>query len=406
MSTTAVNPTNNDFPGRGKRKPQINLPLDLIFLDTENPRLAKQRDAIEELDILRTLYEEYDLEELAMSMSANGYFDEEPIIVVPRTFPADFVYDETKSPDEIQEELRSLIEQGLIDFVVVEGNRRIGTCKLLTDEARRIALEINNSFFETPANPAIIDDLRMIPAIVYGNRDRVSPYLGVRHISGLLKWDAFAKAAYIAQNIENGVTAEQLTYAQSIAKLRALIPDRTDAIRKQYLCYRVIAEAEIKLGFDTSEIKDRFSLLTLAINSPSIRSYAGIPSYKEANFDEDIIPPDHTNKLQHVLTWIYGHGDTDPILTDSRLITSRLAPVLASTIATDYLLANNNLNDAYERSDGDKEYILKKLANAAREVRFAAQDDYVNRFKSDQLFLDAIEVVTGLIAELNAKTNA
>ena len=41
-----------DFPGSGGRKPQINLPLDLIFLDTENPRLAKQRDAVEEIDIL------------------------------------------------------------------------------------------------------------------------------------------------------------------------------------------------------------------------------------------------------------------------------------------------------------------------------------------------------------------
>ncbi|GAB3921792.1 hypothetical protein [Mucilaginibacter myungsuensis] len=39
----------------------------MIFLDTENPRLAKQRHAVEELDILRTLYDEYDLNELAMS---------------------------------------------------------------------------------------------------------------------------------------------------------------------------------------------------------------------------------------------------------------------------------------------------------------------------------------------------
>ncbi|MBB5396707.1 hypothetical protein [Mucilaginibacter sp. AK015] len=388
-----------DFPGRGKRKPQINIPLDIISLDTANPRLAKQRDAIEDIDILRTLYTEYDLEELAMSMAANGYFDEEPIIVVPKSLPEGYEIDEDKSPDEIQEELKAFIESGTISFIVVEGNRRIGTAKILTSEEIRNTLNIRGAVFSTPANPAIVDDLRTIPAIVYADRNKVSPYLGVRHISGLLKWDAYAKAAYIAQNIEQSVQAGA-SYSESITKLQSHLPDRSDIIKKQYLCYRVLAEAERKLQYDTAEIKDRFSLITVALNSPAIRSYIGVASYRDADFDHDIVPDDHIDELRDVLTWIYGNGDIEPILTDSRLITSRLAPVLASAAATAYLKANNNLNDAYERSDGEKNYVLKKLANASRDIRFAAR--YVQAYRTDEQYVQAIDETLLLITELKA----
>lgn len=399
MPTSEELITGADFPGRGKRKPQINIPLNIISLDAENPRLAKQREAVEDIDILRTLYTEYDLEELAMSMTANGYFDEEPIIVVPKSLPEGYEIDENKSPDEIQEELKSFIESGNICFIVVEGNRRIGTAKILTSEEIRNTLNIRGAVFSTPDNPAIVDDLQTIPAIVYSDRNKVSPYLGVRHISGLLKWDAYAKAAYIAQNIEQNVQ-EGASYAKSIAKLQSHLPDRSDIIKKQYLCYRVLAEAEQKLQYDTAEIKDRFSLITVALNSPAIRSYIGVPSYRDADFDHDIVPNDYIEKLHDVLTWIYGTGDIEPILTDSRLITSRLAPVLANPAATTYLKSNNNLNDAYERSDGEKNYVLKKLANVSRDIRFAIR--YVETFKTDEQYLRAVDENLSLILELKA----
>ena len=330
-------------------------------------------------------------------MSSNGYFDEEPIIVVPRNLPKDYSIDDQKHPDLVQNELKELILNQQIDFVVVEGNRRMATAKILTSQDYRTKLNITHPTFAAPKNPKIVEDLRTIPAIVYTDRAKVSPYLGVRHISGLLKWDAFAKAAYIAQNIQDEVLKGN-SYAASISEVQSRIPDRSDVIRKQYLCYCVLMRAEQALQFDVSNIKDRFSLLTVALNSPSIRTYIGAPSYREADFDVDIVPQDKLENLERVLTWIYGNGDTDPILTDSRLITSRLAPVLASDTATEYLIDNQNLNDAYERSDGERNYILKKLSNAERDLIFATK--YVEKYGTDESYQQLVENCYKLISEL------
>ncbi len=384
------------FPGRGGRKPQINIPLEKILLDIQNPRLAKQKEFADELDIIRTLYEDYDIEDLASSMSTNGYFDEEPIIVVPSELPQGYVLDEQLPVDSIQEELKRLISENLITFTVVEGNRRITTAKILTNETIRNHLGIRPGMISLPVHSEITNDLLTIPAIVYTDRKKVSPYLGVRHISGLLKWDAYAKAAYIAQNIEDGVS-DGKSYDESIKLLQRHIPDRTDGIRKQYLYYRVLNEAQAKLDFDTSVIKDKFSLITLAINSPSIRTYMGVPTYKEANFDAPLVSEENLPNLKDVLTWIYGNDDIKPVLTDSRLITSKLAPVVASDVAREYLKLTANLTDAYDRSNGEKNYVVRKLDTARANISFA--EKYL-KYKDDSEFLEAIDRCEAAVIKL------
>lgn len=166
--------------------------------------------------------------------------------------------------------------------------------------------------------------MSLIPAIIYSNREDVGPYLGVRHITGLLKWDAYAKAAYIAQTVEEKV-AKGLSIDDSIKQVQLQIADRSDVIKKQYLCFKIMKEAEDDLNFETKNIKDKFSLLTVALNSPAIRLYVGSPTHKDAKFDSRIIPVDKIEQLRHLLTWIYGDGKREPILSDSRRITKELA---------------------------------------------------------------------------------
>ena len=65
-----------------------------------------------------------------------------------------------------------------------------------------------------------------------------------------------------------------------------------------------------------------------------------------------------------------------PILTDSRNITSRLSPVLADEDATDYLIKYGNLEEAYERSGGEKIFLMKKLNNALKNMQSALSIAY------------------------------
>ena len=70
--------------GIGGKRPQLNLSVESLFLDPENPRLPEKIQGGNEDVLLLSLYEDFDLRELADSLSKNGYFDEEPLVGIPK----------------------------------------------------------------------------------------------------------------------------------------------------------------------------------------------------------------------------------------------------------------------------------------------------------------------------------
>ena len=66
-----------NLAGAGRKRPQLNIPVELLNLDQDNPRLARDGKGSTQLDLLSTLYSDFDIDEIAYSMSENGYFDEE-----------------------------------------------------------------------------------------------------------------------------------------------------------------------------------------------------------------------------------------------------------------------------------------------------------------------------------------
>src|ERR1035437_5765184 len=86
------------------------LPTDQLLLDAQNPRLASGVAAKTQDDLLKVLWEEMAVDEVALSIAANGFFREEPLFAVP---------------------------DGKGKYTVVEGNRRLAAVILLRDEAKR-----------------------------------------------------------------------------------------------------------------------------------------------------------------------------------------------------------------------------------------------------------------------------
>lgn len=351
--------------GFGRKRPQLNIPIELLDLDTTNPRLANEGKGNTQFDLVSLLYNDFDLEELAYSMAENGYFDEEPIVVIPVKFPPGITLSD--DIEKQQKELQTIVDKKQIRFIVVEGNRRTATVKILTDDSLKKRLDVGSDF-PKPLKKAE-EDLKIIPAIYYPDRTDISAYLGVRHIAGLLKWEAYAKAVFLASRIEAGIKRNK-TVEQSITEVQRQTADRSDVIRKQYQCYLVLKEAEAELSFDISHIKDRFSLITVALTSANIREFIGIKSYRETDFSKRLVPVKKLSNLEKLLLWVYGNNkEKQPILTDSRKITARLAPVLGDADATEYLIKYGLLEEAYERSGGEKMFLLKKLNDAVKNLR-------------------------------------
>ena len=391
------------FAGKGNRRPQLDIQIDLIQVDKKNPRLVPYLENPEEatqFDLISVLFENFDTEAVAMSLVENGYFDEEPIIVVPNNIPANFSFSDYQNPDDLASALKVLVDTDEISFTVVEGNRRTSAIKLITDLSLRKELGIDK-FYPKTEDESIILDISNIPCIIYEKREDVSSYLGVRHIAGLLKWEAFAQAAYTASVIDQELK-KGLSIAESIKQVQKVVGDRSDKLRKQYITYKLFLEARDNFEFNVRPIINKFSLLTVAYNSPSIREYLGVEGYSKVDLEDDLISSEKSSNFINILTWIYGNIDTNeqPVLTDSRKITNTLSHVVTKQEAVDYLLKYKDLSGAYERTNGERVYLSKKMTDASRAMQESLK--FAFKYKNDEELLSQVSELEELIAALKS----
>lgn len=392
-----------ELAGKGNRKPQLDIPIELIDLDSLNPRIVSYTDGnktLSQIDLIKILYEYFDTQTVAMSLVANGYFDEEPIIIVPNSIPEGFSFDAYPDPDTLAAEIKQLVREGLMRFTVVEGNRRVSTIKLLLDQELREKIGVEKSY-PSAIIPNTIEDIRNIPCIIYKNRDEVSTYLGVRHIAGLLKWEAFAKAAYINETIENEIQ-RGIEDSVAVTKVQEIVGDRSDTIRKQYVAYKLFLEARDDLNFDVRPLINNFSLVTVLYNSPGIREYLNVNSYAKVNLKERIVPTEYLNNFENVLTWIFGNSRTGerPVLTDSRNITNKLSYIVNNESARDYLIKYKDLEGAFEHTNGEKEFLARNLTKAARAIQTSLQFAY--KYKNDEVLLKQVQDLEEMLNALKS----
>lgn len=392
-----------EFAGKGGKRPQIQIPITKILLDNQNPRLVQYtsgNDDLSQFDLIKILQENFDTETVAMSLSENGYFDEEPLIVVPNNLPKEINLEEFNY-EEATKILQDFIVNHGLTFTVVEGNRRVSSIKLLTDSALREKLSIEK-FYPKVQTREIIEDISNVPCIVYPNREKVSTYLGVRHIAGLLKWEAFAKAAYIANTIKNEVKKGK-NNAEAIKEVQNNVGDRSDVLKKQFVAYKLWEEAKHDLSkFDTEPILYKFSLLNVLYNSPLIREYIGVKSYSEIDFENRIVPLNKLDEFESVLTWVFGNKfkNESPVLTDSRLITSALSHVVQSPEAISYLKKHKDLEGAFERTNGEKEFLSKNLNKAFLTIQESLGFAY--KYSGDKEIIVKVDELDRIVQVLKA----
>ena len=368
----------------GNKKPLIYVPVDKIELDSKNPRLIPylpEPDKASQFDLLKVLFEYFDTEAIALSLIENGYFEEEPIIIVPNKLSKKINFSSFTNSDKLKTKINDLINENQIMFTVVEGNRRVASIKLLLDYSLRNKLGIEK-YYPKLNKPDIIKDISTIPCIFYENREDIFAYLGVRHIAGLLKWEAFAQAVYTADVIEIEMK-KGLDIREAVKQVQKVVGDRSDKILKQYITYKLFLQARDDIDFDVKPIINYFSLLTVAYNSPSIREYLGVEIYSKVDLNSTIVNTKNLGKFQNILTWIYGNKRTGelPVLTDSRRITDTLSHIVTSEEAIEYLQEYKDIEGAFERTNGERVYLSKKLTGAIRAIQTSLKFAY--KFKND-----------------------
>src|SRR5258708_34520853 len=97
--------------------PIVPIEVDKLLLDYENPRLASGRDGTAQDDIVKLLWTEMSVDEVALSIVANGFFPQDNLFPIPQ------------NPNEKDQKKKK--------YIIEEGNRRLASLRLLRADALR-----------------------------------------------------------------------------------------------------------------------------------------------------------------------------------------------------------------------------------------------------------------------------
>lgn len=334
------------------------VPLRDLLLDPQNPRLPANMQGEDQEDLAVHLELGFDALTVAESIASHGYFGSEPLIVIA--------------------------EDGSDRWVVVEGNRRLTALLGLVDPKIRGQFA-NPSPWEALATQANLSYDDQVPVVVLPDRAAATPIIGFRHISGILQWQPFAQARYIARLVDE----DHMSFAD-VAEMIGV--DRTK-VGNLYRDQAIATQAR-EMGIETGPMEEAFSLLTVAMSTPKLRAHIDAPLGSKAQPGEPPIPSERGPELRELVTWLYGDGDVEPVIGESRDI-SKLGGVVASKTGLSALREGVTLDAAIQKAkDADanpRQRLLSRL-RAGKNALSAALDD-VDEFVDDPEVSDTVDEV-------------
>jgi hypothetical protein len=298
---------------------------DLRF-DPNNPRFYGEDGADDQASMLQALWRDFAVDEIALSIAANGFFEYEPLFVS--------------------------MENG--EHVVVEGNRRLAAVKLLrSPELRR-----NVGATDLPElSPEAVDALARLPVIVTP-RSAIWQYIGFKHVNGPQPWQSFSKAQYIAWvHNDLGVPLEDIA---------GQIGDQHATVKRLYRGLMVLQQAE-EAGFDREDrAKSHFSFshLYTGLDYPGVRKFIGLTEARD--FTPRPINRSKVPALRELCVWLYGSQSRNarPLVQSQNPDLRRLDEVLQSTDGTAALRQGLPLSVSLDISRGDERLFREALVGA------------------------------------------
>lgn len=354
------------------------IEVENLLLDSMNPRLASSDSGPTPtpISLTRTLYSEMSLQEIADSIAQNGYFEHEYLYVIPA-------------------ELEKQGPKG--KFVVVEGNRRLATVKILLDDKLRTLLKATDLPRLSTKQKAALKELPVIKCI---DRKSLWQFLGNRHINGVKPWDAFGKAKYIAYVHEN--------LKVPLDDVAVKIGDRHNTVKRFYRGYCVLRQAE-KFGFDKDDrVRNRFyfSHLYTALDYPEFQKYIGI---NDALLNQgSLVPKSKKKQLLELMGWLYGSRkeDLDPVVKQQNPHLNQLREVVAKPAAVSALHARRSLSAAHLIALGDEKRFEDSLFSAAEDLKTASGVMKTGFNKKRTSVVETIDEIASIAADMHERAHA
>jgi hypothetical protein len=173
--------------------------------------------------------------------------------------------------------------------IVHEGNRRLAALRLLSDPDLRVKMSYQLPELDAPRSPPTELRVRYV-----SSRAEARRFIAFKHITGPLKWDAYAKAKYANDWLKEG---------EDIEVVSKMLGDSHNTVRRLVVGFHVLKQAET-WGFNLNDrTKKRFAFFHLykAISRPSVRAYRGIDDDEE-EFSAIPVPDDKGENLDRLMS--------------------------------------------------------------------------------------------------------
>lgn len=325
--------------------------FDQLTFDKTNPRLMTGDDwAVSDDIALVSAYREIAaLDELVLSISTNGYLNLEPLIIW--------------GPD-----------QG--PFSVLEGNRRLAAMKVISDPELARACKIS---VPSPVLEATLKSFEKVLVIRVADPKDAEAFIGFKHINGPQRWDAYAKARFVAawyrDGKDKGLTIDQIARQTG---------DTNDTVRSYIGSILVLDQAEKAGAF---EIKDRFnkgrfafSHLYTALDRPEYRNHFGLELGWNNAPSNTPVPKEKIETLGEALKYVYGskRDKIKPLVQSQNPHLAQLGKCLSNETALLRLRSGSTLSMAFAEIEGDSMFshaLGELMAKAEKAMSLATKYD-------------------------------
>lgn len=328
----------------------VQLRPDVLDFDLENPRLTQSSltgDESEE-EVIEFLWKEMNVEEIALSIAARGYFEHEPLFAV----------------------------RNRSRYTVIEGNRRLAAVKVL----RSPELQTRISCDLPTVKQEVLDDLEELPVVVTTRKD-VWQYIGFKHVNGPKPWGAVAKAKYIARCVND--------FNVPLDEIPRLIGDTHSTVRRLYRGLMVLEQAQDQNLYDLEDRTNKrlfFSHLYTGLGYPGFQEFLGVE--EEASYKPNPIRQKYKKNLAQLCVWLFGSREAgeQPLIKSQNPDLRRLDEALQTERGRDALTAGLPLDLAYDASIGDDRRFREALIQAKINLEQASGKVHTGfDIKSDQL---------------------
>lgn len=301
-------------------KPTL-CPVAALRLDLENPRLQTGTDieVRDEAELIEVLADIAALDELVLSICTNTYLNLEPLIVHgPASGP----------------------------FTVLEGNRRLASIRLILNPAlaREVGVQVPK-----PVSAKVIKSIEQVLVYRVKEPEDAREFIGFKHINGPQRWDAYAKARYVADwyKKENGKIG--------IDEIAAKMGDANNTLRAYIVAILALDQAREAGQWsleDRPPTKGRFAFSHwyTALTRAEYQQVLGLTGSWSNNPPIKPIKRQYVEALGEVLGYIYGSVSEErpPLVRSQNPDLKDLGLAIADPNARKILKNRGSLEDAVD----------------------------------------------------------